>query len=134
MASSIPDVSFDDVNDRYLEGDLADRYDQSKVDVQIQDAVDYASSRWRAQIESRLAAGTLTNNLYKRTVADAVLRVIRNPEGYANEADGGYSYGLRPAVASGNLWFTDSDIETFIGVPVPMVPGTVGIGLSRGWR
>lgn len=131
--ASLPQVSFEDVDSRYLEGSLADRFDQSNVETQIADAIDYANSRWRVQILSRLASGTLTENLYKRTVSDAVLRVVRNPEGYANEADGGYSYGLRPAVASGNLWFTADDIETLAGIGTASTPGTIGIGLDRGW-
>jgi hypothetical protein len=131
--ASTPSVSFDDVNSRYLEGDLEDQYTRAKIGTQIQDAVDYASSRWGSKIESRISAGSLSANLYKRTVADAVLRVIRNPEGYANESDGGYSYGLRASVASGNLWFTDSDIETLTGVRSVQVPGTMHVGLDRGW-
>jgi hypothetical protein len=126
-------VSFDDVNSRYLEGDLADRYDQSKVETQIQDAVDYASGRWGDRIRARLASGRLTENLYKRVIADAVLRVTRNPEGFSNESDGSYAYGLRAQVASGNLWFTDDDIETLAGVQGKTFPGTIGVGLDRGW-
>lgn len=131
--ASIPAVLFADVDSRYLEGSLMDRYDQAKVETQIQDAVDFALSRWRDRILSRLASGVLTDNLYKRTIADAVLRVVRNPEGYSNESDGGYAYGLRAQVASGNLWFTDEDIATLAGVQVSSAPGTIGIGLDRGW-
>lgn len=131
---AIPDVTFDDVDKRYLEDDLASRQDQVKVETQIQDAADFARSRWRAQIESRLASGLLTENLYKRVIADAVLRVVRNPEGYQNESDGGYSYGLRAQVASGNLWFTEDDVATLAGVLTQSLPGTIGIALDRGWR
>jgi len=132
--ASIPTVTFRDVDNRYLEGNLEDRYDQAKVEVQIQDAVDYALSRWRARITSRLATGKLTPNLYKRVIADAVLRVTRNPEGYASEGDGGYNYALRAQVASGNLWFTDEDIATLAGAQIVSTPGTIGLGLDRGWR
>lgn len=131
---SIPSIAFEDVDQRYLEGNLEDRYDQTKVMGQVVDAVDFANSRWRAQILSRLASGVLTENLYKRTIADAVLRVVRNPEGLANESDGGYAYGLRAQVASGNLWFTPEDIATLAGATMSTMPGTIGIGMDRGWR
>lgn len=35
--------------------------------------------------------------------AEAVLRLIRNPEGYASESDGTYSYQFNPQLASGRL-------------------------------
>jgi hypothetical protein len=131
--ASTPSVTFEDVNDRYLEGNLEDLFDRDKVETQIEDAVDYASTRWGSVIELRISGGQLSGNLYRRTVANAVLRVLRNPEGYANESDGGYAYGLRPDVASGNLWFTGDDIETLRGVVQTVGPGTISMGLDRGW-
>jgi hypothetical protein len=41
--------------------------------------------------------------------ANAVLRVLRNPEGYRSEADGDYSYSRLLAVASGLLEILDAD-------------------------
>ena len=35
--------------------------------------------------------------------ADAVLRLVRNPEGYVSETDGDYTYQLRQDMASGRL-------------------------------
>lgn len=131
--TAIPTVTFSDVDGRYLEGDLGDRYDQAKVITQIQDAVDFALSRWRARIESRLASGVLTSNLYRRTIANAVLCVLKNPEGYTGESDGGYSYGLRKEVASGELGFTDKDIENLTGLTDQSSIGTIGVGLDKGW-
>ncbi|WP_243063190.1 Gp19/Gp15/Gp42 family protein [Humibacter sp. RRB41] len=127
----IPEVSAGDVAARY-EGDL-DAFSCTYVSTQVQDAVDYALSRWRAEITSRLASGDLTINLYKRVIADAVLRVIRNPQGFSNENDGGYGYGLRAQVASGNLWFTDDDVETLAGPQTKTVPRTMRLGVERGW-
>lgn len=129
-------VTVPDVVGRYLEGDLLSEFTEAQVQTQITDAVDWSDLRWRAKIESRLASGVLTANLYKRTVADAVLRVMRNPGGLASENEGGYGYSTRAAVASGNLWFTADDIETLSGEKLneAMPPGTVGIGLAPGWR
>jgi hypothetical protein len=122
-----------DVAMRY-DGDLLSEFSDSYIDTQIADAVDYASARWSAQIESRLASGALTPNLYKRVIADAVLRVARNPGGLTSENEGGYGYGIRANVASGNLWFTDDDLVSLLGITPKGVAGTIGIGLDRGWR
>ncbi len=127
----IPDVALHDVEVRY-EGDIT-AFDPAYVQTQIQDAVDHALSRWRAEITSRLASGDLTENLYKRVISNAVLRVIRNPEGYSNENDGGYGYGLRPTVASGDMWFTDDDIESLAGPQGISIPRTFRLGVERGW-
>jgi hypothetical protein len=127
----IPEVIVDDVKNRY-EGDIS-VFDPTYVETQIQDAVDHALSRWRAEITSRLASGELTPNLYKRVIANAVLRVIRNPQGFSNENDGGYGYGLRATVASGDMWFTDDDIESLAGPQNKTVPRTIRLGVERGW-
>lgn len=125
-------VSKEDVAVRY-DGELLSEFPEAYIEAQIADAVDYADSRWLARIESRLASGKLTPNLYKRTIADAVLRVARNPGGLASENEGGYGYSTRANVASGNLWFTADDIANLIGATGPSLPGTVSVGLDRGW-
>jgi len=125
-------VTPDDVNARY-EGDLLSEYDETYVKTQIADAVDWSDARWSALIESRLASGALTKNLYRRTIATAVLRVTRNPGGVTSENEGGYGIGVRADVASGNLWFTADEIANLIGVPTSLMPGTISLGLDRGW-
>jgi hypothetical protein len=130
-------VQVSDVQARY-EGDLTAQFGETYIQTQIADAVDYADARWSAQIEARLASGVLTSNLYKRIVADAVLRVIRNPGGLASENDGSYGYATRAVVASGNLWYTDADQEILTGAPLATRPRSVRIGLVhnpvRRWR
>ncbi|AFR50017.1 Gp19/Gp15/Gp42 family protein [Gordonia sp. KTR9] len=45
--------------------------------------------------------------------ADAVLRLVRNPEGYFSETDGNYAYMLRADLSSsGKLEITDDEWET----------------------
>lgn len=129
--ASTPVVSVDDVVRRYLVGDLRAEFTDDQIDTQIQDAVDYAATHWGSSIESRISGGRLTANLYKRTIANAVLRVLTNPEGYKNESEGGYSYGLDGTVSSGFLWFTDQEIATLSGADETVSPGTMRIG--RGW-
>ena len=131
--ASTPVVSFDDVASRYLEGNLEDQFNRQQVETQIADAVDYVAGRWGTSITSRVSGGQLTVNLYKRVIANAVLRVLRNPEGYTSESEGGYSYGLRATVSSGDLWFTDDEIAMLSGAGDTLAPGSFGIGLDRGW-
>lgn len=122
MASVKVDTT--DVQNRY-EGDLS-RFPTEFVKTQISDAVDYADARWGTFLEQRLATGVLTEGLYKRVIADAVLRVLRNPQGLASEGDGGYSYTTRATVASGNLWFTQDDVELLSGTITQVtMPGTI---------
>jgi hypothetical protein len=131
--ASTPIVSFDDVASRYLEGNLLDQFTREQVETQIADAVDYAAGRWGTTITSRLSGGQLSANFYKRVIANAVLRVLRNPEGYTSESEGGYSYGLRATVSSGDLWFTDDEIAMLSGAGQTLGPTSFGLGLDRGW-
>ena len=43
--------------------------------------------------------------------ADAVLRLVRNPEGYMSETDGTYTYQLQSDLSSGKLEILDSEWE-----------------------
>jgi hypothetical protein len=47
--------------------------------------------------------------------ADAVLRLVRNPEGYLSETDGTYTYQLQSDLSSGKLQILD-DEWTALGV------------------
>lgn len=62
--------------------------------------------------------------------ADAVLRLVRNPEGYLSESDGNYTYMLRSDLASGRLEILPEEWEVlglrttgmFVIVPTPVMP------------
>lgn len=123
-------VSPEDIQNRY-EGDLS-RFAESYVATQIADAIDFIDALYPA-VQARLTSGLLTVNAYKRVVADVVLRVLRNPNGYTNETDGAYSYGQRTAVASGNLSLTNDNVTVLTGPQFHTTPGTVRIGVDRGW-
>lgn len=43
--------------------------------------------------------------------AEAVLRLVRNPEGYLSETDGDYTYMLRNDIATGRLEILSSEWE-----------------------
>ncbi len=47
--------------------------------------------------------------------ADAVLRLVRNPEGYLSETDGTYTYQLSSDISSGRLEILDEE-WTILGV------------------
>jgi hypothetical protein len=132
MASVI--VEIQDIQNRYDGGDLTERYSVDYLNTQIADAVDYADTAWSVSIESRLTSGALPPGRYKRIIADAVLRVVRNPDGFTTEGDGTYSYGKRADVASGSLFFSPNDIAHLTGITGQSMPGTVGIGMDRGWH
>ncbi|AOT24941.1 head-to-tail adaptor [Mycobacterium phage Kalpine] len=58
--------------------------------------------------------------------ADAVLRLVRNPEGYLSETDGAYTYQLQSDLSQGKLVILDEEWETLgvnsvkrMGVIVP---------------
>lgn len=127
-------ITVADVAARY-EGELLDEFREEYVQQQVTDAVAFVDDTWRAKVEARLSGGQLSATTYKRIIATAVLRVIRNPDGYTSENEGGYGNSRRADVASGNLWFTSSDIEALTGTSAQttVLPGTVSIGLDRGW-
>jgi hypothetical protein len=54
-------------------------------------------------LDDQVTAGTISVDVVKMIEAEAVLRLVRNPEGYTAETDGNYSYQLSVEVASGKL-------------------------------
>jgi len=128
------EVTVADLQSRWEGGNLTDQFENGYLEQQIEDAVDDADTRWSALIESRLTTGALKPGRYKRIIADAVFRVIRNPEGFTSENNAGYGYGKNAQVASGALWFTAGDIALLTGETGAAAPGTFGIGIDRGWR
>ncbi|GGM64772.1 hypothetical protein GCM10012275_39190 [Longimycelium tulufanense] len=54
-------------------------------------------------LAAKVTEGVLDSELVAQVEADAVLRLVRNPEGVQSESDGSYSYTLAERVASGLL-------------------------------
>ncbi|MGW6624208.1 Gp19/Gp15/Gp42 family protein [Nocardia sp. NPDC055002] len=54
-------------------------------------------------LAARIADGRLLEEDVVMVEADAVLRLVRNPEGYLSETDGNYTYMLQTGTVSGRL-------------------------------
>lgn len=102
MAYAVPD----DVADR-LGRDL-DETESRIVDVRLGDAERLILSRIPTLV-SKVTAGTILVDTVVQVEAEAILRLIRNPEGYSQETDGNYSYMIDQRVASGRLTILDDE-------------------------
>lgn len=63
-------------------------------------------------VDSRITAATLDPELVAGVVADAVIRVLRNPDGKVQESIDDYTYRRADAVADGSLYLTASEIAS----------------------
>ncbi|MEU1526931.1 Gp19/Gp15/Gp42 family protein [Nocardia rhamnosiphila] len=88
-------------------------------------------------LSEQITAGSIDVEDVKQVEAEAVLRVVRNPEGYRQETDGNYSYMLSAESASGVLDIKPNEwallgIRTggmfFIDPSVPTRPGRTAFG------
>lgn len=61
-------------------------------------------------LASKIASGAIDVENVKTIEADAVLRLVRNPDGYIQETDGNYSYILS-ADQAGKLYIADEEWE-----------------------
>lgn len=57
-------------------------------------------------LHTKVDAGTLNADVIAMVEADAVIRILRNPEGVVGETDGNYSYQLNWATVTGALSLT----------------------------
>jgi hypothetical protein len=54
-------------------------------------------------LTQKVTSGELDEDIVKLVEVEAVLRLIRNPNGFTQETDGNYSYMMSAKVASGRL-------------------------------
>jgi hypothetical protein len=83
----------------------------------------------RRSIPARVDAGTLALDNVRDAVANAVLRVARNPEGFEREQEGEYGYGQHRDVAAGKLFFTGDDYALVDPASGGFAFGSVRIGI-----
>lgn len=108
-------VTVQDVTDRY-EGTA----DPDRVQVLIDDA-ERILLRRIPTLAAALTAGDVDQDDVRYAVAHAVMRVLRNPEGYTSEAGGDYSYSRGAAAAqhAGRLVFLEDELA-------PLLPDRAG--------
>lgn len=86
----------------------------SNADESIDRLVAKAGERLKARVpglEERIASGSLSTELVAGVIEDMVLRVVRNPYGFAQEQAGEFMYRIDRVVASGAIQVTDEDIS-----------------------
>lgn len=92
--------------------------------------LDAAEARLRLLIPD-LDQRTGSNAYYERVVVDvlanAVVRVLRNPEGYRTEMDGSYQYQVDTRAAAGFLTFLEDELD-ILGARGAFAIDTVGHG------
>jgi len=60
-------------------------------------------------LDEKIANGEISEQVVVMVEAEAVLRVIRNPDGFTQEVDGNYSYSMSSATAPGRLLIRDDE-------------------------
>jgi hypothetical protein len=121
-------TTFEDVNARYEKPLGDDR--RAWVEQVIADAERRLVSK-RPNLPSNITAGKVDTADVRVAVVNAVLRVIRNPEGYQSETEGNYVYTIAKDVAGGKLYFEADDLAlvTPSWVPGATVMSSVPIGM-----
>lgn len=99
-------ASVEDVEVRFFRG--LEPEERPLVEARLEDA----EQKLRARIpdlDSRVENDPVFASIVVRVCADAVIRLVRNPEGYVQETDGNYTYMLSQAHADGRLSFTPDE-------------------------
>lgn len=73
-----------------------------------------------ADLDAQVAAKPDLALVASGVAVDAVLRVLRNPDGKVSEQIDDYSYRRSDAVADGSLYLTDSEVALIGGEPPPV--------------
>lgn len=93
-------ASAQDVQDRWV-SELSD--DETRlVNARLED-VERMIRKRIPDLDAKVSDGDIDVDDVKQVEADAVLRLLRNPEGYLQENDGQYSYMLARDLASGKV-------------------------------
>lgn len=99
-------ATFDDVQARYhlpIEDEL-----RPLVDIRLEDAEAKIRSRIPA-LDEFIAQGRVSVETVIRITAEAVIRLVRNPDGYVSETDGSYTYQLSYGAGTSELTITKED-------------------------
>jgi hypothetical protein len=129
----------------YVSTDLEEPYegqlDLEELDDWYQQKVDEAVRlliRKIPNIQTRMAAydgnGSGIDPLFvKDKVLNAVIRVLRNPEGFRSETEFEYSYTRNATEASANVWYTQDELNDLGYGAAAVKPRTVFATNRYGW-
>jgi len=106
-------ASAQDVENRWVR-ELSDE-ETTLVETRLADAERMIRRRVQ-DLDAKISAGDIDEEDVKQVEAEAVLRLLRNPEGFTQESDGNYTYQLSQRLASGRLEILDEEWE-MLGVP-----------------
>lgn len=126
-------AKFEHVQSRYhqeIEEEL-----RQLVETRLSDAEIKIRSRIR-DLDTKLLEDPILEDIVIRVCSDAVIRLIKNPEGYIQETDGNYTYMLSQALSEGDLsiradeWL-DLGVRKGVGVihVIPQLPTSLQEGL-----
>lgn len=125
-----------------LEGPYEGELDLETLDEWYQEKIDEAVRlliRKVPNIVTRMAAynpttGAGIDPLFVRDkVLGAVIRVLRNPEGFMSENEGEYGYRMNPTEASANVWYTKDELADLGAGAASVKPRTVFATNRFGW-
>lgn len=80
------------------------------IEVRLEDA-ERLIRRRIPDLDDQVTAGDIAEDDVIQVEAEAVLRLVRNPEGYMSESDGNYTYMLRNDIATGRLEILSEEWE-----------------------
>lgn len=122
-------ATVEDVQRRFVR----DLEDQERVVVaqRLDDVEDIILSRI-PDLADRIADGSIRPSVVVMIEAEAVLRLIRNPDGYSQETDGNYSYSVSALVASGRLEVLPDEwrllgVRSGVAMIQPRIPGRLDV-------
>lgn len=128
-------ATFEDVQLRFFR-ELTPE-EQPLVEQRLQDVENKIRRRIK-DLDERVLDDPGYEDLVRQVCADAVIRLVRNPEGYIQETDGNYTYQLSATSADGRLTilpeeWADLGIRKGIAVihNIPRLPDSL---LPRGVR
>lgn len=119
-------ATFEDVEVRFFRDLLPEERDL--VEARLGDAEGKIRSRIR-DLDQKVLENPDYLNTVVRVCVDAVIRLIRNPEGFVQETDGNYTYMLSASSADGRLTilneeWQDLGVRKSVGVvhTIPLLP------------
>lgn len=98
----MPYATADDVRIRWGRAELTPE-EESLVSLRLAE-VERMIRRRIPDLDIRITDGKIDAEDVAQIEADAVLRLVRNPEGYLSETDGNYTYMLQQGRLSGRLY------------------------------